>query len=384
MKILIPSMGFGYGGGARVLSQLANYWIKQGHQVSFLTPVGGNNPYFPTNATIITFNKFGKIFKNTTKKEIKNNHKLNLNKQINIKSKIFSLIPFGFLVGQWRLYKAINNLTDNFDIIMANHSTTAFPVAYSKPNSKKFFYIQAYEPEFYDINQNLISKIASWYIAKTYKIKKLIKIVNSPIYYQYKNLQADKFVPCGLDLNLYFAKNSQQFNFDKTIIKLGAIGRIEPHKGTSYVLESFKKLINKTTGKQFELYLAFGDLNSINHDNIKIVKPNDDAELAAFYREMDIVIAPGTIQFGAVHYPVIESMACMTPIITTFYLPAHDANSWLVAPNSSDAIVEQILNILTQPDLALEKAQNALRDIQQFDWNIVSVKMLNLFQNSLC
>ena len=61
MKILIPSFGFAKSGGFRVLSQFANYWIKLGHEVTFLCSSNSIEPYFPTDAEIIWFNDKGVV-----------------------------------------------------------------------------------------------------------------------------------------------------------------------------------------------------------------------------------------------------------------------------------------------------------------------------------
>jgi len=38
-----------------------------------------------------------------------------------------------------------------------------------------------------------------------------------------------------------------------------------------------------------------------------VVVPGNDTELADYYRSVDILIAPGTVQHGAPHYPVMEA-----------------------------------------------------------------------------
>ena len=98
MKILIPlTTGFGPQGGWRVLSQLANQWILQGHSVTFLVQKSSNLPYFPTQATILWFDNKGNI------------HKIN---DLNYK------IPFGRYFGiSYALIRALKKL--NYDIVLA-------------------------------------------------------------------------------------------------------------------------------------------------------------------------------------------------------------------------------------------------------------------------
>ena len=59
MEIVIPITGFGRQGGFRVLSNLANEWIRLGHTVLFLSPRESDDPYFPTTAEIIWLDRRG-------------------------------------------------------------------------------------------------------------------------------------------------------------------------------------------------------------------------------------------------------------------------------------------------------------------------------------
>lgn len=355
MKIIIPLLGFGKSGGFRVLSQFANYWIDLEHDVTFLCSSNSIMPYFPTKAQIIWFNDNGDIVESPM---------------------ITKTSPLNVFRKQYALYKALNRFARGSYIVIANHSLTALPVAKSKICAKKFYYVQAYEPDYYAHRKGLIGKFLEIYTKYSYKLKNLTKIVNSPIYYEFKNLNSNKFVPCGLDLSVYYPKTDYVHN---NIVKIGAIGRIEVFKGTKYVLDAFNILIKNNSQKQFMLYLAFGD-KSLESEFIKCPHPNGDHELAQFYRDMDIVIAPGTTQYGAIHYPVIEAMACGTPIVTTYYMPATNANAWLVNPHDVDSIVFAVISILENFDDSIKKVRIALEDIKQFKWEVVSQQMIKYFE----
>ena len=61
MRILIPVLGFGRGGGYRVLSELASAWTRAGHEVTMLVHREAGTPYFPTNARIIWSDVRGRL-----------------------------------------------------------------------------------------------------------------------------------------------------------------------------------------------------------------------------------------------------------------------------------------------------------------------------------
>jgi glycosyltransferase involved in cell wall biosynthesis len=353
MKILIPIVEFGRAGGYRVLSNLANEWIKSGHDVHFICPIASSAPYFPTIARISYVDKFGAT---CTQADL-----------IPVKSYNF--------IQRWRgLIKGMNYLPEAYDIILANHSLTAYPITFSKIRGKKFYYIQAYEPQYGLLNGGLSHKILAVLAWNSYNLN-FERIVNANIYKNYKNIRSKTVVLPGLDLSTFYNKERM---FSNAVVKIGCIGRIETYKGTKYVLEAFKNL--RETGASVGLYVAFGDKNLENvEQELHIVFPKNDFELAEFYRQMDIIIAPGTVQLGAVHYPVIESMACGTSIITTAYYPANDNNAWIVPIKNAQAIEQQILNVINDPDLRNKRILNGLEAVKQFEWTKVATEMLSSF-----
>jgi len=350
MKILIPLVGsFGKSGGFRVMSQLANYWIKDGHQVIFLSYKKSSGPYFPTVAKIIYYDNSGKLFE--------------------LPDENYKNVFFGAFSLRKILQKVLNK--QEADVVLATHSLTADPVMRSIINAKKFYYVQAYEPDYF-YSKDLKSRIYKLISKKSYQLGLNI-IVNAPMYLNYHEIHTDKFVFPGLDFNI-FKPNINPKNPDKII--LGTIGRLEEYKGTKYVVEAFKQLRRKI-GTKIELHIAFGDKTLTNEDGIKLITPNGDEELASYYNSLDIYICAGLIQLNAVHYPVIESMACKVPVITTGYLPSNENNSWLIQVDNSNEIISTVLELLNNSKLRIEKTNKAFEDIKIFEWSFISKKMMN-------
>ena len=353
MKILIPLTSFGPQGGFRVLSELANHWIDAGHDVEFLAYQRSNYPNFPTTAKILWYNNEGEIYSENYQQ---------------LQAPIFKL--FTVLSA---LRRAINK--QQYDVILATQCFTSFPVAFSKKCDKKYYYIQAYEPDYYP-GKNLLSFVLKLLSKTSYKLN-LKKIVNSPLYFNYKEIKADKFVYPGLDLK----KFRPMLKPDKDIFIIGCIGRLEPYKGTAYVVEAYQKL-RANSKINVELHIAFGDTSLEKIEGIKIIKIKNDDELAKYYNSVHVIVAPGTYQLGAVHYPVIEAMACKTPVVTTGYLPADDNNAWIVPIKDSDAIKAAIEDIITAPEYLNEKIENGFKQIQEFSWDIVSKKCFHILNSN--
>ena len=95
------------------------------------------------------------------------------------------------------------------------------------------------------------------------------------------------------------------------------------------------------------------------------------------------MVAPGTVQLGAPHYPVLEAMACGIPVITTGYMPAsrENNNAWIVPIADADSIAQAILEAIEAPHLREKRKQKGLEDIQKFSWQAVAKIFLDLFEN---
>jgi glycosyltransferase involved in cell wall biosynthesis len=352
MKILIPVLGFDRTGGYRVLSEFANRFVDTGHTVDFLVPTVGDPPYFPVRAGICWVDYLGNFSERPTA------HPAKLRKSIYF---------------QLALFRGLQHCGYRYDVVLANHSLTAWPVKLARcGNAKKFYYIQAYEPEYYSIRRKFIP----WALSKASYGLGLKMIVNAPLYRSYKNIHATDVVPPGIDLACFHPKRISKRLVGAKEIVLGCIGRREPSKGIRYVLEAFETLWRQDT--RFRLKVAYGNLpDGWSHPACNVEVPRNDNELSAFYRSLDILVAPGTIQHGAPHYPVMEAMACGVPVVTTGYRPADPTNSWIVENSNAASIVSAISDIVSN-DKYHEKVHRALEDIAPFDWPRVALQMVSL------
>jgi glycosyltransferase involved in cell wall biosynthesis len=361
MKILIPVYDFGRQGGYRVLSQLANFWIDLGHEVTFVTLHSSNEPYFPTKAKIIYIDAFRNYFSRFFKWRItsKNNF-----------LKDFIELTFG-----------LRHMVDDYDIIMANFSLTTYPIFLSFPKkAKKVYYIQAYEPEYF-VLKTIKSSVLRFLSKMSYRLP-FFHVCNSPIYFSYPEIKSKDWIPPGIDLNTFNQKECKNYEFknlDQVII--GCIGRNEPSKGIKYVLEAFETL--SQLDSRFVLHIAYGNL-PVNWSNsrAKIVLLENDSDLSEFYKEIDILIAPGTVQLGAVHYPALEALASGACLITTGFLPANDKNAWIVPISNASAIVESVLMISQLNAKQINaKVENGLKAVESYSWEVVSKAFIAVFDD---
>jgi len=365
MKILIPVLNFGKSGGNRVLSKIADELIDLGHSVDFISSEASSEPYFPTKASI----KWIKSNGLTTEEHIKD---------ASLKDSAFSI--------QQKLTKALKKISkDSYDVILANHSLTTLPIKKAGLTHKTLYYVQAYEPDFYDNAGGTKNKILAYLSKKSYKMN-LFTIVNAEVYLNYKKLKASRVLYPGIDFSLFYPKEVKSVQSKKRStnnkIIIGTVGRAESFKGTRYIIEAFGIL--RANYPSSQLHVAFGNpMDFQNQDGIYCFKPEGDKDLGDFYRSLDYYICAGYIQFGAFHYPVAEAMSCGIPVITTPYYPANESNAWMIKPRNSMEIVNQFELSMNNCTLKEKKVRQALNDVKQFDWIKVGERLDNFLKEFL-
>jgi len=359
MRILIPVPTFERAGGFRVLAELATHWRAAGADVDFLVDHRSAEPYFPTTARILRFDRQGLLHEEARR------------------------VAFAPGINAWSIYlgmwRALNQIGGEYNVILANHSFTTFPVWLSSAARQcKFYYIQAYEPQLYEHPPGLRSAVFRFVSRLSYRLP-LKRIVNSPLYFRYAEIRSERWIPPGIDERLFWRRPAPPVFVADRPIWIGTVGRTEPIKGTVDVLSAFEQFAAREP--RAHLRVAFGNLPAgWSHPRCEVVVPRNDAELAEFYRGVDILVAPGRCQLGACHYPVMEALACGTPVVTTGYLPADEENAWIVPVCAPDRIAAAVSDIAaTAPETLRAKLDRGAEAMAPFAWPHVAGKFLGVF-----
>lgn len=334
------------------MSKVADEMIRQGHDVKFLAPAGFKAPYFPTIAPILEYRTY------------------------------FQRLPIlrtaSKLLG---MYLALIKARKHSDVIVANYNMTAVPVALATLGSNKgYYYIQAYEPEFYAELKTITARVSTLFAKFSYKLP-LVQIVNAPMYQSYHEIDSNYVVEPGIDLTVFRSREQQWENQKLTI---GCIGRKSKWKGTLEIIRAVQT-VREITGRNLTLRVAFELPDGVDVSNIDFVElctPHGDERLAEFYRECDIFVATGLIQDGAFHYPCIESMASGCLVISN-YAPATAKNSILISNVSSDKIVSALVEALEMPVANRHALIEVCKtSVEKYRWSSIASKMLDVFKVS--
>lgn len=350
MKILVPVLGFGKQGGYRVLSELANAWMRLGHGVTFLCPDCSPEPYFPTTAKILRCTRRGDIVEGQSLQKV---------------TGLRNVVSLAF---------GLRAVCADYDVVLANHCLTVFPVFLSGARlRKRFYYIQAYEPDYFPWAVSPVKKL----LAKLSYILPMRQIANSSTYSGY-GLNPEVCLPPGVDLEVFSSRQALgEFILQKEIV-VGTIGRWEPYKGTARAISAFRKAA--VLFPQLKLKIGFGNVPPA--EDYEIVPISGDSKLADFYRSLDILIVACEGQEGAPHYPVIEAMACGVPVIHTGYFPGNVSNSWMVRNGIDGDISQALISLISEDHSSVREKVDIARQFVEdhLSWEAVAIKFIACFE----
>jgi len=159
---------------------------------------------------------------------------------------------------------------------------------------------------------------------------------------------------------------------------LFSVGTVQPRKNYSRIIRALSVLRSK--GFDIVLVIAGGKgwledemyrtiIETRMTDYVKLIGFADEADLPTLYSAASCLVFPSLYEgFGL---PVLESMACGTPVITANVssLPEVGGDAAiLINPYDLDELVNAIERVLTSQDLRQDMIQRGLERVKGFTW----------------
>jgi glycosyltransferase involved in cell wall biosynthesis len=112
----------------------------------------------------------------------------------------------------------------------------------------------------------------------------------------------------------------------------------------------------------------------------------DNVGMAELYRDADIMLNPS--QVDNTPNSVLEALACGVAVISTNvggvpFLVEDGKTALLVPPRAPQAMADAILRLLDEPALAVGLRDAGLRYVQQYTWQNVRPRLLDVYQSIL-
>ncbi len=186
----------------------------------------------------------------------------------------------------------------------------------------------------------------------------------------YKNLQGIKkpemVITDGIDLKKFYPKNLGRFkNIGEREIVIGWVGNSnwfqtqEDFKGVNTILKPAIEELKKD-GYKLKMFFA---------DKVERFIPHD--EMNDYYAKIDLYVCTSKIE--GTPNPILESMACGVPIISTDVGIVSDAlgrkqKQMILEERSIKNLKEKILYLINNPKLFKEFSDENLKEIKSWSW----------------
>ena len=200
-----------------------------------------------------------------------------------------------------------------------------------------------------------------------------------------------RIIPNGVDVDFYAnAKPFPEFKDGKVNILF--VGRVEPRKGTMYLLKAYATI--KAKRPETRLIVVgrgpeIGDLRRFVHDqkvaDVFFAGRVEDADKARFYKTADIFVAPSTGQesFGIV---LLEAMAAGCAVVASDIhgykrVVQRNVSGLLVEPRDPDALAEALERLIADPGLRQRLGEAGARRAPEFDWRHVTREIVDVYES---
>jgi glycosyltransferase involved in cell wall biosynthesis len=211
---------------------------------------------------------------------------------------------------------------------------------------------------------------------------------------------SDEFFAKPLDRDTWeLEKYSQRayFQLSPTTPLLLYVGGIDARKNLHFLLEVFAEVLRETSNNQPLLLIAgpYGSdkaypelVNKIKQlgifDSVKLLGFVDDEQLRRLYQSANITVFPSLYEgFGL---PVLESMACGTPVIAgdNSSIPEVAGKSAvLLKDNNKQIWVREIVSLLSSLERQYDLSKSSIKQARSFSWGITAKKTLGAYQQFL-
>ena len=191
----------------------------------------------------------------------------------------------------------------------------------------------------------------------------------------------------------------REFEIPENSRVLAVVGRIRPVKGQRVLLQGISELLSEfpdlvllipyrdTSENEPEMTALRTDINRLNlKDHVRLIPEREDILQIMEFADLGIV---SSVESEVICRVAMEYFSVATPVVAfpTGCLPEiirHGQNGMLAKNKTSEALVVEMRNILSNPELSDRISQGARRDAEvRFDPQIMLDKTLEVFESAL-
>lgn len=203
-----------------------------------------------------------------------------------------------------------------------------------------------------------------------------------------------RIIPSGIDYAFFASEVPPMPDLMDDKRNILFVGRQEPRKGLPYLIEAFAKLQKEMPKTRLIVVGPDGGLRQsairyISQNNVENVVFTDYVpyeDLPRYYRSADVFCAPNT-GHESLGLIILEAMAAGLPIVATNIQGFRDVltegvHGALVPPKNSDALAEALKRMLLDAAMREEMGKAAARDSRNYSWEEMSGRVLQMYEDT--
>ena len=271
----------------------------------------------------------------------------------------------------------------NNDIIHAHHLAGA--LAMKNASGKKILSIHGvYSKNIAQLYGKTTSNISKKYEKTVLNLADAITVNSNEGYNYYTDMGFNVVqIPNAIDLNIIPKKSTRQY--ENQII---FAGRLSKEKGVEILLETGAHLPDN-----YHLLIAgSGPLEekvkklAAKKSNIHYLGYQQKQDVLSFIHSSDLLLQP-SLEEG-ISSTILEAMGCGTCILASNIegiseVVQNGKTGVLVEPNNSNALLNEIQDLLQKKEKRLRMANEGLEIVKQYDWQEVGKLYLNFYESIL-
>jgi glycosyltransferase involved in cell wall biosynthesis len=207
-----------------------------------------------------------------------------------------------------------------------------------------------------------------------------------------------RYIPNGIDRKEFKKEQSnskmfrQKFGISQEALVLLFVGRLMRGKGVENLLDAARMIQNRTKKPIFTVIAGDGSLRldlmrrSKNLRSIFFTGYLSRDEVISAYKESDLLVVPSEVGEG-MPTVLLEAMAAGLPIVST-RVPgiveiAEGEFARLVSPGNPHELANTILDTIADIASLREMGRRAASWSTQFDWNIISKRVVEVYDSCI-
>lgn len=188
----------------------------------------------------------------------------------------------------------------------------------------------------------------------------------------YNGVDTDRFKPASQER---INQLTQKYNMDTPYLL--ALGSLDPRKNFSRLIQAWKRCQNQEQLKEFTLVIAGGSQatlgtfkKNVTDKTVQFLGYVADEDLPPLYSGAQAFVFPSLFEgFGL---PVLEAMACGTPVITSNSTALDEIAgeaALKITPEEVNSIKEGIMELIESPQHQTTLIEQGFEKIKQYNWD---------------